>query len=189
MKSLRLFLAIELNDAIRKRLARLVERLDDGAKGVRWTTPDQCHLTIKFLGDVAQSDLPRVTETADRAVRGIRALEMHIRGVGCFPPNGPPRVIWAGVEEPEGTLARLRASCQSVFADLGFSPERRAFSPHITLARVRNPQRGRHLPECVVRVADFDAGAIDVDEITLFQSILSRDGAEYVPLSHHALNG
>jgi 2'-5' RNA ligase len=186
---MRCFVAVELSDEIRRQLGALQRRHAALDRAVRWTPPEQIHLTLKFLGDVPDSLLPQVCAAMESAAESQSPVEFEVKGAGCFPPGGAPRVFWAGVEEPSGALARLRDACEAAFVPLGYPRENRAFSPHLTLARVKDFRAGRSIRDAAAREAGFRAGRQRAGEIILFESVLAPAGATYRPLARAPLGG
>ncbi len=177
---MRLFLALEVPAEIREALRRLQEELRGRSEGWRWTRPDGFHLTLRFLGDVADGAVEAQRSVwRDVAARG-RALRVVFRGVGVFPSERSPRVLWVGVvEEPAaGQLAALAAAFEEAAVSAGFEPEGRPFRPHLTLARASG--RGRPV---LRRVGEpMELGAARFEEVVLFRSVLSPGGAIYASL-------
>jgi len=190
-RSVRAFVAIELEAPCRKALARMIERLDDGSPGLRWVRPEQLHLTLRFLGDIPELEAPEITDLLDELADSNDTFDIEVKGIGCFPAEGPERIIWAGLDEPDGRLARLQRDVAELFSGEGFKQEHRAFTPHITLARVKDrPPGGLDLRKRVSSVGGgFRGGISHVNEIVLFQSSLGRGGPKYLPLSRHILGG
>lgn len=186
---MRLFAAIELDPAIRRKLTRLQTELALHGRGIRWVGDDQMHLTVKFLGEVPDADVPAVCEMLREIAQATSPFEFSVEGVGCFPPAGSVRVIWAGLSEPSGRLAACRDACEARYADLGFKPERRGFTPHLTLARVKQASLSSAIRAAVTRRPDFSAGRQCVHELVMFESQLRREGAEYVPVCRCELGG
>lgn len=150
---------------------------------------DHLHLTLKFLGDTDEADLPNICRALDECAAAPSPFEMQLAGTGVFPPRGSARIVWAGLQEPTGRRAGLQADLEELLAALGFKQEHRAFSPHITLARINDPKSGGAIHERVLGEAGFSGGSLHVDEVVLFQSLLSREAARYVALSRHVLGG
>jgi 2'-5' RNA ligase len=184
---MRCFVAIELADEIKKELLALQGRNAALDRAVRWVSPEQMHLTLKFLGEVPDANLPAVCEAMASVASKYSPITFAVRGVGCFPPGGAVRIFWVGVEEPTGTLGRLRNACEDAFASLGFAPERRSYTPHLTLGRVKDPESSLQIREAARREGGFDAGRQRAEQIMLFQSILSPQGSTYVPLARAQL--
>ena len=184
---MRCFVAVELSEEIKGRLVELQRRCALLDRSVRWTGPEQMHLTLKFLGEVSDADIASVAETMSSVAARQSPITFLVRGVGCFPPGGAVRIFWVGVEESSGTLARLQAYCEESFARLGFARERRSYTPHLTIGRIKDASHSLHIRDVARRELSFEAGRQRVDELVLFQSVLSDAGAMYVPLARAAL--
>ena len=134
----RCFVAVELPAEARRCIGGLVAGLREaGVRGLRPVNPDGVHLTLKFLGDVSTSTVGDVAAALEGAAAGARPFDLELRGVGGFPDLRRPRVLWVGVGGDLEALQRLYESVESALAPLGFPPEGRAFTPHLTLARLR----------------------------------------------------
>src|SRR5262249_769061 len=120
MNTFRSFVAVELSPEIRRDLGRLRTRLDTGQRGVKFAPTDNLHLTIKFLGDVPETDLGEIGRRLSCVTAAHQPFEMQLRGAGVFPPHGHVRIVWAGLEEPSGKLQALVAGLETMFAELGF---------------------------------------------------------------------
>jgi 2'-5' RNA ligase len=176
---MRLFFAIELGDALQDRLDRETAALRDEAPDLSWTTREKRHLTLKFLGDVADDAEPRLIDATERVVAAARPMEMSVREVGAFPNFRRARVVWIGVEQ-EPRLELLHHDLERACEDVGFEVEGRPFRPHITLARVRTPlsvERARSLAR-VARSVRLQA-VEQVNRITLYESTMAPSGAHY----------
>lgn len=174
---MRAFVAIELPQEIRRALAAEQERLREAATGARWTHPQGIHLTLKFLGEVPQDQVAGV----EKALRGIGAFEpfrLQVKGFGFFPEAARPRVLWAGVDAPP-QLAQLAVRVEAALAPLGFVPEKRDFSPHLTLARFRIPHRQPKLQKLIEENDRSVLGDFEVSEFFLWESKLAPQGAQY----------
>jgi RNA 2',3'-cyclic 3'-phosphodiesterase len=171
---MRLFIAIELPDDVKKGLGRL--RVD--VPGARWVPVDQIHLTLAFLGEVEEADLGRLNEELARI--HVPIFQLRFSGTGCFPDRRRPRVLWIGLE-PEPRLIQLAAQiCEAVLA-CGISQEERPFSPHITLARLKIPapsETGAFLDQN----RKLEIPALRVRQFALFQSRLTPQGAQHIPV-------
>jgi 2'-5' RNA ligase len=186
---MRLFFAIELGDALLERLEEETAPLRAEAPELAWVARDHRHLTLKFLGDVEEGAVPKLTAAADHAVAGHDPLEMTVREVGAFPNFRRARVVWIGVEQ-EPRLELLHHDLELACEREGFEVEGRPFRPHITLARVRAPlsvDRMRDLAR-VARTVRMKASVL-VDHVTLFESTLSPTGARYRRLHAASLGG
>jgi len=186
---MRCFVAVEVSGEIKAQLACIQARHRDLDRAVRWVDPAQIHLTLKFLGEVPEADLPAVLQVLNEVARRSAPFEFGVRGTGCFPPGGAARVLWVGIEESSGALGRLREACESAFAELGFAREGREFRPHLTLGRIREARRSAEIRAAARAESAFYAGTQRADSIVLFQSILSGAGARYQALGRALLGG
>src|SRR5688572_29981041 len=116
---MRCFIAIELPPSVRERLAELQERLSPLGRAVRWTRPEQIHLTLNFLGEVPDAQVAGMCELTQQVMLGYEPFELAIGGVGFFPPRGPARVLWAGIVEPPSKLLELQRALEEALGILG----------------------------------------------------------------------
>ncbi len=186
---MRCFVAIELPDDVRRQLGKLQQRFEDLGRAVRWVRPKAIHLTLKFLGDVLDRDLTAVSQAVDDVASQCSPFDFVVQSTGCFPPRGGVRVVWVGVTETSGTLAACQRLCENAMGALGFPKESRPYVPHLTLGRVKDPRRAVNLRERVNDHADFEAGVVPANELILFESRLSPQGAQYVPVHRAAFPG
>lgn len=184
---MRCFVAIELSDEIRRQLGAIQRKHASLGRAVRWVKPEQIHLTLKFLGEIPEADVPGACEIVRAVAAGHAPVEFSVGGAGCFPPGGSARVLWVGLDEPTGALGRLRDAFEEAFEALGVARERRAFSPHLTLARVNDSRASAAVRDIARGEAGFSAGRQRAGEVVLFQSILAQSGATYVPLARAPL--
>jgi len=136
----RAFIAVDIPDNLRRSLAEVAGRLGGLGGDVKWVRPAGIHVTLKFLGEIGEERVDEVAEAMARAAAGKRPFEVTLAGLGAFPPKGPPRVIWVGIDRGAEELTRLAAEVDCLCAGLGFEPERRPFRAHVTLGRVRSPR-------------------------------------------------
>lgn len=158
-----------------------MERLRPLAPDVAWVGRDNFHLTLKFLGGVEAARLDAIGAALMRAVGGGGPFEVALRGLGGFPSPTRPRVLWVGVEQGAAAMAALAGRVDASLAHLGFEPESRPFSAHVTLGRVRTPQRDRRLAEALGAGGAF--GRQRVEHVSLMRSDLSPRGARYTELA------
>ncbi len=185
---MRLFVAIPVDDQIKRRMLRVCDDIDVRDARVRWCSAELLHLTLKFIGEVEDSLLKPICEAVQRVADKTPLLEMEIRETGCFPAAGPVRVIWIGGSESSGTLLQAVQELEDDLAPLGITKEKRTFSEHFTIGRVKfDHSRGR-LRESV-GAAGFDACRQAVRELVLYQSTLCQSGAQYLPILRAKLQG
>ena len=187
---MRTFVAVELDDECRRALCNAIERLKPLAGGVRWVRAEAVHLTLKFIGEIDECAVPGVIEALEPAAAASEPFSMRIAGLSAFPSRGRPRVIYGGVEERSGTLMALQAAVESAVAEeLGVAPERRRWTPHITLGRVKDARRCPRMEQIAAALPDQDFGEVCVGSFVLMQSELRPTGALYTPLHRFALGG
>jgi RNA 2',3'-cyclic 3'-phosphodiesterase len=192
--TIRAFIAIELAPDILKALEQIQARLrrtEGGAAG-RWVKPEGIHLTLKFLGDVPTSKLEDIFQAVYRACEKYQPFSLRVADLGCFPNVRSPHVVWVGVHEETGQLAALQQAVEREVSPLGFPPEGRAFTPHLTLARVRE-EAGRTqvaaLGKAVAEVQVGDLAHMQVTAVSVMQSNLKPGGAVYTELFRSPLGG
>ncbi|HEV57919.1 MAG TPA: RNA 2',3'-cyclic phosphodiesterase [Phycisphaerales bacterium] len=187
---MRCFVAIEINEAIRGQLARVAEdvRRAAGLKGgdAKWVDPSLIHLTLKFLGEVRDAALPDVCGAIEGVARHHGPFSLEVAGLGTF--GSPARIVWVGTE-PRPELVRLQADVEQGLAELGFAAENRPFAGHLTLCRIRSRRGGHRLDEVVADRPQPTLGTLDVEEICLFRSELTKTGPIYTVLARYPLRG
>jgi 2'-5' RNA ligase len=187
---MRLFVAIEMNRSVEEAAREVISDLRDRAARlaprarITWSAPERMHVTVRFIGDAdearAQAIRSALGPTIDTPV-----FDVIVEGVGAYPPKGPPRVFWAGLADGRDGLLEVERAVSERLQTL-VPAEDRPYSPHLTLARVKEPAG-------LSRAALFDGlatrpfGRVHVDAITLFESRLSPQGATHVPLQRTAL--
>jgi 2'-5' RNA ligase len=180
MQTIRTFIAVEVSAATRKRAADAIERLRASGAKVSWVKPDNMHLTLKFLGDVPNVQIPEICRAVTQAAAELEPFEMQCHGLGAFPDLRRPRTIWIGVEEGKEGLVQLHAAIDKSLAKLGFAKEGRRFQPHLTIGRVRQGgSAALDLGQLVEQNADFQFAATVVSEALAIASYLDKSGATY----------
>jgi RNA 2',3'-cyclic 3'-phosphodiesterase len=173
-KLIRAFVALDLDDSTRARLAELVRSLDSVIPGARWVRPEGIHLTLRFLGYARRAVLDSLLPPLRRAAEDCPATMADVAGLGVFPERGRARVIWIGLSLSP-TVLRLQQACERAAVAAGFEPETRPFAPHLTLGRWREPAPRPTLPEA-------DLGRTRLDTLVLYRSQPGRAGSVYTPL-------
>ena len=178
---MRLFVALDFPDAVRQTLRELIARLQPGFRSAKWVRPEAMHITLKFIGEVDGEKLAPI-RGALAPVHSSAPVEIHFRGLGFFPNERRPRVLWCGVEASTN-LAELAEAVQRALVPLGIPAESRDFVPHLTLARFNSDDAPRKDLETLVRAAgelkSYDFGRTRETEFHLIESILKPAGAEY----------
>jgi RNA 2',3'-cyclic 3'-phosphodiesterase len=176
----RVFVAIDISDSVRAALRRFIDKVAGAGKAARWVRPEGMHLTLKFIGETPPAGVERIKEVL-RTVRSSAPVKLHIHGIGFFPHERRPRVLWAGIESSEN-LAELAADLETRMAKLGIPAESRKFVPHFTLARFESPRDAGSLQSEIERLGPPDFGEVQTSAFHLFQSVLKQGGAEYTRL-------
>jgi 2'-5' RNA ligase len=184
MSRLRTFIAVDPGRAIRDRIVALQDSLARAAADVKWVEPDNLHVTLLFLGEVADREVPRVCRAVNEVVASHAPFTMSVEQVGCFPHARRPRILWVGVGQGAGELCALHDELEPPLLDLGcYRREERRYTPHITLGRNRKDTSQAELAAALARKADWKAGAITVGEVLVMSSELRSEGPEYTVLS------
>jgi 2'-5' RNA ligase len=196
MTDIRAFIAIELPTSIQQQLNQIIRALQAKCRpgSLRWVPVANIHLTLQFLGDVPSSNVDAITRVLASETARHAATEVSVGGLGAFPNPRRPRVIWIGLSKPAGLVA-LQKGIENGLSGLGYPPEERPFSPHLTLARLSqnaNPEAVGQVSDALAASRVGDLGIVPVTHVHLFRSDLRPTGAIYTrlfsaPLS--AING
>ncbi len=182
MEQIRAFIAIELPDELKVKLRQLGAGLPARqATWLKWVDPDSIHLTLKFLGNIPADRTDEILLAMEKATREVPSFQLEVKDLGVFPNPKRVQVAWVGISGEIDKLGPLQQRLESNLALLGFAPETRPFTPHLTLARVRNqasPEEQRKFGELITGTR-FEAGIIKVTAISLMRSQLTRAGAIY----------
>jgi 2'-5' RNA ligase len=190
-KTTRTFIAVAVPEGAGQKLVRLQSLLAPEIPGVRWSATQPFHLTLAFLGDVADSDLNDVCGATAAAAAPHEPFELRIEGLGAFPNSSRPRVIWVGATDPGAALiAGLQKEIARAARTAGYPPDDDRFHPHVTLGRLK-PRRGP-APNVTAQIKHYQtwsAGSFRIAEAVVFASTLTPDGPIYAPLGRAPLAG
>jgi RNA 2',3'-cyclic 3'-phosphodiesterase len=184
---MRLFVGVEVTDAVRamaeRAAADLAAALPPNLQA-RWIPVENLHLTVRFIGHVADEKVKEVAHALAPAIP-VSPFDVELSECGRFPLNGAPRVLWIGITRGLSQLANTHDECNRRLRLLGYEAEGRVFTAHLTLARVKDapPGSGRAVQQALSAVAT-EAVHFTVDHVTLFESQLSPNGARYATLLH-----
>ena len=184
-EAIRAFIAIELPAELQDKLAAVIDEIQKSAgRSVRWVTPRNIHLTLKFLGNVSPANLDSLTNVIKHEAIRYPSFSIGVGGLGAFPNKIRPRVIWVAVSAP-GALAELQRGIDRETNRLGYPGEDHAFSPHLTLGRVAqhaSPQSVKMVADSLAALNVGELGCAEVQTVQLFRSDLQPAGAIYTPL-------
>ena len=208
-KTLRTFVAVEISKPIRVRAAELIAALDGTAADVKWVETHNLHLTLKFLGEVHQREVAEVCRAVQKATAKLAPFELEVLGAGAFPNSDRPRTVWLGAGMGAEEMVILHDRIEAELAELGYREEHRRFQPHLTIGRVRGGvgKRGQSpfvrstqravpangdcplFPDLLQQHADFPAGIMNVEKVTVFSSKLTPSGPIYESIGTARLGG
>lgn len=192
-EEIRAFIAIELSPEIVAALSALQDTFrPNDHPYVKWVDPHGVHLTLKFLGNVRRTQIRDIEDAMSRASKGVAPFRLELGDLGAFPNLGRPRVLWVAMSGDLEPLTALQEGIEQSLVPLGFAREGRAFTPHLTLGRLREraaPEERRRIGQ-LVRSADPPAPkAMQAQEVSLMRSTLTPHGAQYSRLASIRLTG
>lgn len=186
----RLFVGVPVAPAVASELAATCASLARRASAqnvpLRWLPPASYHVTLRFLGWTRGETAPAVAEAVRRAVAGVAPMRFRVERLGAFKSTARATVVWAGVADGAGGLAALAAALEREVVPLGFAPETRAFHPHVTIARLREPA---NVESVLLPFAEQVFSETRFDSVTLFESVTKATGSEYRPVLRAPLLG
>ncbi|KKM13103.1 hypothetical protein SY88_00685 [Clostridiales bacterium PH28_bin88] len=183
VKEVRAFIAVEFVPALRRQLHLLQQNLKESRADVKWVEAENLHLTLHFLGEVEEGLILRVRNCMEKTGEEFSPFTISLAGTGTFPGPERPRVLWVGLANGSKLLAQLRQRLGDYLEEIGVSLDRRPFSPHITLGRVRSPLNADRLTAKMRAYAKDTWGSQEVTRLSLFESRLSREGPQYQRLT------
>lgn len=184
----RTFVALAVTPEVRRRAVELQRQLGEADADVKWVEEQNIHLTLKFLGDVNDTELPAVCRAVEQAVAAMPKFVMLVAGVGAFPNHQRPRTLWVGVKDEADKVDRIKRSLDEALFPLGFRDEDRRFTPHLTIGRVKGGYRGlNRLSELMQANAAWTGGRCEVCEVRVMSSQLGPKGPLYTVMARAKL--
>ena len=187
---MRVFIAIDIDEQIRKALGNLQNELrskvDIKKSDAKWVNPELVHLTLKFLGEIKDEQVVDVCNVAKEVASQYEGFELDIESVGFFGGRSA-RVLWVGTGQGCDNLLQLQSALEQQLALAGWPRETRKFSGHLTLCRVRNSRAGVKLAQVTEGYKDFELGTMTVDSVSVYQSQLTPTGPVYTVLGNYKL--
>ena len=187
-QKIRTFIAIHVHETVQKKIADFQNRLKPYGGDIRWVRPESIHVTLKFLGDVDAEQIRLIAESIKMSVSTAGSFDISVKGTGVFPNVQRPRVLWVGIDKGSEELKDLAEKIEEVCSEFGFKRERRAYSAHLTIGRVRSPKGIDPLIETLHTIG-FEGGLYHVEEIAVMKSDLLKTGAVYTALHQIKLQG
>jgi 2'-5' RNA ligase len=187
-KMLRTFIAIDLTEEVRERITKHIETLKAASPDTQatWEKSEKAHITLKFLGNIEQRRVEDVTSALARAASDIGRFSVEMGEAGAFYSRGKPHVLWLGVADQTGELARLYSALERELDGIGFPKEKRPFHPHITIARLKKPDGAKQLAS-EHKALGFEPVELAVSEVLLIESKMGAGGSTYQTLSTQPL--
>ena len=183
MEQIRSFIAIELPEGLKSKLSQIQTQLKaTGHAPVKWVDPYSIHLTLKFLGNINANKVSEITGIIESASQGVSPFQLEVKDLGAFPNLRRPQVIWVGTTGELSMLSQLQQRIESGLEPLGFARESRKFTPHLTLARLRervSPDEQQNIGQLVASIEFGEAFIFTVEHVSLMKSQLTREGAIY----------
>jgi len=177
---IRSFIAIDIPQSIKNIIARVQSDFKESGADVKWVNPELIHLTLKFLGNIKEEQIDEIKKSMIKSVKGITPFFMTLRDIGVFPNIRYPRVIWMGLEDKTERLLILQKNIEENLNILGFTPEERKFSPHLTIGRLKSLKGKSRLANMIHAKKDMNIdGSISVNKINLIKSELRVTGPIY----------
>lgn len=166
---------------VRERIWKLSEEFMKAATGVKWVEKDNVHLTLRFFGNLTDSQLEAAAACMQETARQENPFSARLATLGAFPSSSRPRVIWVGIEEGREPLVRVADALERRFVDAGLGRADKPFSPHLTIGRVKVPQKNPRLEEAI-RTLTFEGAEFMINALTLTKSELRPGGPIYSPV-------
>ena len=190
--AIRTFIAIELSNQLQQALGRVIAELKKpSGPAIRWVSPHNIHLTLKFLGYVSPTNLSSLVNVIDAEALRHTPFELTIGTLGAFPNKNRPRIVWVGVQAP-AMLNELQHGLDRETNRLGYSSDDRGFSPHLTLGRTSqhaNAAESKQIADAINAAVVGEIGRVSVESLHLFRSDLQPGGAIYTNLHSAPLKG
>lgn len=187
MESLRTFIALPLPASVRDHIRTLQDGLRTKGFRMRWAKPENIHLTLKFLGNVAPGDIDGIAGAMAETVRFTPAIHLGAKGLGVFPGINRPRVLWVGLKGETGSLIEIQKRLDEHLEAVGFPRDTRAFKGHLTIARVKGRLNSKALAEAMAAFGEVESAPFTAEEMILYRSELKPDGAVYTRIESVSL--
>jgi 2'-5' RNA ligase len=179
---MRAFIAIEIPEENKNEMSEVQRRLKGSGVDASWTREEGMHLTLKFLGEVSETKVVEIMNALTNAVRSPAGFRINVAGIGAFPDQKNARVVWAGIAGDVEKLAILQAAIEEAMAGLGFEREKRTFTPHLTLGRIKHIHARDRWLKSLDGIKDLELPSFEVHAVSLMKSELKPAGAVYTEM-------
>jgi 2'-5' RNA ligase len=176
---MRLFIAVEIPDEIKKNIVELINELKKVEASIKWVEEKNLHITLKFLGSVEDKDLEKLISMVSKTVEDFGGFKVNFSGMGTFPEGKAPRVVWVGTTEGGETLVKLADGLENSLSPAGFRSEQRAFKPHLTIGRIKEKKGVDKLKVKMALIKNPKFGEAMIDRIFIMKSTLTAKGPIY----------
>ena len=187
-KTVRCFLAIDLNEDVYQALEDLSQKLRSPRIDVRWVRTKNIHLTLRFFGEISSQEITSASQAIEKAVETVSPFEIKIQGLGAFPSLRSPRIVWAGIDASH-QLIDLEQRISSELKQKEWPPPDKPFKPHLTLGRVKSSRNKQDFVHLVIKHGQASIGRLDVDHVSLIRRDLRPSGAVYTPINRFSFKG
>jgi len=186
----RIFVAIDISAEARRKISDYITELRGEFSNVRvgWERPEKLHLTLKFLGDIDETQLADLTEAVDKTAKQISDFKLRVSKTGAFPSEKNARILWLGIVDELKSLQKMNEILEIECERKGFAREKRNFKAHLTIARLREPHKSKELIERHLR-NDFESNVFAVSGIVIYESQLQKSGSIYTKYKKLNLQG
>lgn len=179
---IRSFIAVKLSPDICEKILLLQKELKKDFEDVRWTKKENLHLTLKFLGNIPSGSVDDISGILDKSLNNFSKMIFNIYDIGVFPDERRPRVLWTGLDGDISKLGHMADTINKDISFMGFSKTKKHFTPHITIGRFKNKKNYNDIRTSIEKGSYLVSGNFIMDEIVMYQSILGKKGADYIPL-------
>ncbi|MGQ3684827.1 MAG: RNA 2',3'-cyclic phosphodiesterase [Candidatus Loosdrechtia sp.] len=184
----RLFVAVEIAEEIRKKLVELQNELKRADAEVGWVAPENFHITLKFIGTVDEEKMNHIIPVIKDSVAHMDSFDLRYKGIGVFPTEKKPRILFVNVIDSGGVLTKIHKRLDSQLASLQVKQENRPYDVHLTIGRIKTYRNIKELIEILHLYDWFNFGSEHITQVVLMKSVLSSNGPRYTKLHSANLN-
>lgn len=184
MAKIKTFLSVHLSQRVMSNIASVVEKMAARSRAYNWTKPENLHVTVNFVGEILDREVPEFCKTVKEFVQPFEPFELSLCGVKAFPNNQQPRTIYIAVDEGADALVFMNRELTKMIQDWGFNKDKNEFVPHVTLGRIRRGQRpDEAIEQSLHRLRHHDSGFCHVSAIVVNSSFMDTTGPTYTPMA------